>query len=455
MKKSLAGLVGLALISIGVRLPSPNVPATGSTDKFIIYVAGKGLTGSTYSDAKCDKADQQLSACAMARGVHAAYMSDQFKKFTSFVEYREADDHGSLQEAKALARRLGADARVLAVIGHSYSETTGQAALEYAADKIPLLIPIATSPNVGYTSSSAFWTPGTGTKVHLQNVFRLIPNDRIGQAPSVAHVVTKLRASEPLSDAILVDLSDNKQYTQGLQKELRQKLPDAEMGEISENCKDESSLPQSCFEWDGKTTSPQLIVFVGTGKSANRFLQLAILQRNASFTGLKYILMTDGAKNVAPLTLQQLIPTGIPLLLTFPTKQLSVDRDLRPEFITLKDALPQNGAQSYEEYGFDSLILISKALEPLLTSKEPISRGTLIDELNQIDAMHGATNLLIFHDGENVHPDYGIYGAGADQQLEALKQTMCEARHFAPATDHPTQGLRYLCYVGFDEVNLR
>jgi hypothetical protein len=455
MKRSIAGLAGLALISLGIRFPSTSSPTPGQADKFIVYVVGKGLSGSSYRDPNCDKAGQQLSACAMARGVHAAYESNQFKKFTSLIEYREADDHGNLQEAKSLARHLGTDAHVLAVIGHSYSETTGQAALVYAADKIPLLIPIATSPEIGYTSSWGFWTAQSGARQHLQNVFRLIPNDRIGQAPSVAHVVAKLRAPESMNDAILVDLSDNKQYTKGLQKELRQKLPDAQMGEIREDCKDDSLLPPSCFNWNGPTVSPELLVFVGTGKSSTRFLRLAILHRNDALNRLKYILMTDGAKNVDPLTLEQLIPTGIPLLLTFPTKQLSAAAELSSAFKPLKDALPQNGIQSYEEYGFDSLILISKALEPLMDSKQQISRGTLMYELNQIDAMQGATNLFIFHDGENVHPDYGIYGVGTDEQLDKLKNTMCETRHFAPPLDQPTQGLRYLCYVGFDEVNLR
>jgi ABC-type branched-subunit amino acid transport system substrate-binding protein len=455
MKRSIAGLVGLVFISLGFRLPSSTLIVPERNDKFVIYVVGKGLTGSTFSDPDCNKPEQQLSACAIARGVHAAYVSDEFQKFTSFIEYREADDRGSLQGAKALARQLADDPHVLAVIGHSYSETTGKAAPIYAETKIPLLIPIATSPTVGYISSQTLWTAANGSE-HLQNVFRLIPNDRIGQAPSVAYIVAKLKSRETLQDEIVVDLSENKQYAQGLQKELGQKLPDTPMAEIDESCKDMSTLPPSCFKWkDGNTraVSPDLLIFVGTGETANRFLKLAIVRRDASFNNLKYVLMTDGTKNVDVPTMAQLISTGIPLLLTFPTKQIFPQDRLSPGFAALKDALPKSGTQSYEEYGFDSLILMSRALTSLLKSAQPISRETVIRELTQIDAMHGATSLFIFHEGENVHPDYGVYGAGTDQQLDRIRQIICEPHHLAPPPDQQVQPLRYLCYIGFDEVN--
>lgn len=456
MKRLIAGVVGIVFITLGIRYPSQPNTAVRVPDKFIIYVAGKGLNGSGFSDQTCDKPNQQLSACAMARGVHAAYTSNQFKKFTSFIEYQEVDDHGSADEAESVALHLGTDPRVLAVIGHSYSDTTQKAAIKYAAAKIPLLIPIATSPNVGYDSWQPFWNLEASTKQHLPNVFRLIPNDKIGQAPSIAHVVTKLRASKALTSyAILADLSDNKQYTQGLEAELHQKLPDAQTGEINEACKDYTALPQSCLHWNTQgPPSLELLIFLGTGKSTDRFLKLAVLERNSTLSALKFIVMADGSKNVDPETLQQVVHTNIPLLLTFPTKQIAA-QNLAVDFKPLKDALPPNNIQSYEEYGFDSLLLIAKALEPLYSSQKQISRGALIQQLSETTALQGATNLFIFHEGENVHPDYGIYGAASDAQLDDVQKTVCEQRHFAPAPDNAAADLRYLCYVGFDEVNFR
>src|SRR5580658_5575645 len=126
-RESISGLVGLVLVALGIRVPFIKSPETEHPDKFLIYVTGKGLDGSGFSDPVCGKQQQQTSACAMARGVHAAFLSDQFQTLRSFVDYREADDHGSPDDAKRLASRLGDDAHVLAVIGHSYSETTTQA----------------------------------------------------------------------------------------------------------------------------------------------------------------------------------------------------------------------------------------------------------------------------------------------------------------------------------------
>ena len=197
-RQSVSGLVGLVLVALGIRLPSLNSPVTEHPDKFLIYVTGKGLDGTGFSDPVCAKQQQQTSACAMARGAHAAFLSDQFQTLRGFVEYREADDHGSPDDAKELASRLGDDAHVLAVIGHSYSDTTAKAVPFYAAAQIPLLIPIATSATVGYDMPPSFrGAPTPGMSAHFQNVFRLIPNDRIGQAPSIAYIVKKLRASGP------------------------------------------------------------------------------------------------------------------------------------------------------------------------------------------------------------------------------------------------------------------
>jgi hypothetical protein len=256
-------------------------------------------------------------------------------------------------------------------------------------------------------------------------------------------------------------LSDNPQYTRDLERELRQKLqdaniPDAHIGQIGEVCKDDF-LPQACFDWDHgsqtPTVSPEVLVFIGTGKSANRFLKAAILGQNASFARLQYLVMTDGAKNADARILQQSANTGISILLTFPTKQILPQQKLSSTFEPLRNTFPHGGSQSYEEYGFDSMILISEALGKLVDSKKTISRGNLINELQGMGTWHGATSIYIFHEGENVHPDYSIYGAGTDQQMSAVQNAVCGKANRAPLPDR-AEGLRYLCFVGFDEVNL-
>jgi hypothetical protein len=457
-RQSISGLLGLVLVALGIRLPFLKSPETEQPDKFLIYVTGKGLDGSGYSDPVCAQQQQQTSACAMARGVHAAFLSEQFQRLRTFVDYREADDHGRPDDAKKLASRLGDDAHVLAVIGHSYSDTTAQAVPLYAAAQIPLLIPIATSPAVGYDLPPSLGdAPTHGMSPHFQNVFRLIPNDRIGQAPSIAYIVRKLRASAPLNVAVLADLSDNEPYTKSLEGELLKRLPDAETGEVDKACKDDKdALSQSCLHWGNQgqpPMAPELLIFVGTGKSGKRFLNQSILDHDALLGHLRYLLVTDGAKNVDPIAMQQWVRTSIPLLLTFPTKQIDKTK-LPPIFKPLGDALLPSGSQSYEEYGFDSMLLISIALGRIMDSKEQISRRRLVKELGQIDTMTGATNIFIFHEGENVHPDYSIYGAGTDDQMAGLQKTLCgEPDSTAPPGG--AQGLRYLCYVGFDKVNFQ
>jgi hypothetical protein len=470
--ESATAIIGTILLWFGFRIPpAPSVsPAPPSSDQaFILAVVGNGLSGTRFSEQECaPNVRVQESACAMARGAYAAYNSDIFNDYRQIIKYRQYDDglaqSGSKESrtdrAADLAFALQDDARTLAVIGHSFSETTAVAARSYKLAQIPLLVPIATSPTVGYeTPTKTHVLPGSASDLdvgpHLPNVFRLVPNDKIAQAPAIGYVVKKLSYNDSLKAGVLADLSENPDYTTALKSALQKqrRMSAAAMGVIDKDCK--NNITFACMIWDDgdKGKYPDLIVFIGTTNTSQRFLDRFILAHRAEwFPHLKYLLLSDGCKNVGTDSLAKVAAAGIQVLITFPAKQLT-DQEMDTTLLKpLKDAVNGKVSLSYEEFGFESVLLLKLALDRLAHAHQPLSRPTLIAALNQIDIVRDLPTPYIFENGENIHPDYGLYGIGIKVATKPGLST-CD---FAPGgvTAGDVSHLSYLCSIGFDDVNI-
>jgi hypothetical protein len=445
-----------ALAWLGFYVPADVRAQLPSQHTLILAVAGAGLhDGNAFSEAQCKLAVEgqqmrQEAACAMARGVWAAYKSQRFEKYSGYIEYRQYDDKGTAESAEELARAFQNNPSIIAVIGHSYSLTTQKAAPIYRAAQIPLLMPVATDPTVGYDtlpdSKKGQRTTDLSVGQRFDNVFRLVPNDKIAQGPTIAYLIDKL--SEKSMTLVIGDPKVNTNYISSMRAILRDQplLKGVPQATISyENC----GAKGGCIVNDdgSQPTDPELVVFIGTTDTANNFLSNVILDnRSARFKNLKYLILTDGCKNADAANIENVAKLGIRVLLTFPAKHFNGTEF--PDMKSLADTLSARDNYSYEEYGYNAVILLAAALD---SAKQPLSRPSLIGALGRIETLSGVPTMYILMHGENVHPDYAVYGTGP----ATASAKRCDVQDLVGTPQADTTHLHYLCVVGFDDVNMR
>jgi ABC-type branched-subunit amino acid transport system substrate-binding protein len=482
-KGAISALILGAAFMATTSKPSSDQREHASDPPFLIEIVGEGLGSNKLDSNKLDCSPAPDDACAMARGAEAAFLSPQMGNAKEYVKYELRDDLGSIAGAVSVAEDLQANPRVLAVIGHSSSDTTRAAAPLYSEAHIPLLVPIATSTTVAYPAVDRSWRRFLPTDEHsdpsqrLRNVYRLIPNDKLGQAPAIAYVARSLLGAAEDHVAVVADLSDNLEYAQPLSEELTKLLPMARRDLIPASYQkgqlDQTKLPDL---FDSAKPEVTVVVFVGTAQSANRFLPFLALNRPAS---VRDVILTDGARD-----LQVKVDStfnNLNVFLTFPVNQdFSDSLQGRTDTKLLRKALSPNHEQSYEVYGYDSMLMIGKALRDLCPAGQSscsISRPSLLIKLHDISFFPGVITEYLFNEGESVHPEYGLYGSaplkqdvlvhGTPRQNavkldgETSKQKndcsavlgMLDASGLPTATNTDQLGFRYYCSVGFDMVH--
>jgi ABC-type branched-subunit amino acid transport system substrate-binding protein len=363
---------------------------------------------------------------------------------------------------------LQSNPKVLAVIGHSSSDTTRAAAPLYAEAQIPLLVPIATSPLVAFPETD--WWLGFRSWEHprphqrLRNVFQLIPNDKIGQAPAIAYAARALLHTADEEIVVVTDLSDNTNYARPLGDELHKLLPNARLDLIPESNgykeQTDSSFQLSKKMFPGlfpaEPRNTTVVIFVGTAHSAERFLPFLISSKE---TATATIILTDGAKDFKVIYKPEF--TNLHIFLTFPLSPLAPNSDP-----ILQKALRPTFDQSYETYGIDSMLMIGMAIDELCPagsdqSRLPcsISRSELLGKLHEMSEFVGvADEDYLFNGGENVHPEYYIYGSVpcAKVQVASDCAKVFQSLDFSQPpilTRDGNIGLQYYFPIGFDEVH--
>lgn len=447
-------VMGTALFSANSDFPKSQGP--GDRPRFIIAVVGEGLDNDCRSPLPDD-------ACAMYRGAEAAF-EDRFNQWSQYFELRKYDDSGSAAEAAKRATELRGDPRVLAVIGHSASETTRTAVPIYSQAQIPVLVPIATSSRVAYPEEAVGWSRFLPEDEHSDpsrrqpNVFQIIPNDRIGQAPALAYTAGLLTAKPDDSVVVVADLSDNTEYVRGLDHELL-KLLAARHITISEDLT-AKDLPPHLLDPVLTTNSKPIsaVIFIGTAKAAERFLPFLIKN---NIPTLNYIVLTDGAMDIH---VSSDSVKNLPILLTFPVKQIA-PKAIGIKYPHLSSTIKEND-QSYEVYGYDAMLMLAEALERRdkkcaaanTTANCEISRPRMVEMLRDISMLRGVATAYLFSNGENVHPEYGLYGSVSIRDgskrlrdCKELAQLLDPAKPYV--TDKKEMRLSYYCAIGFDAVN--
>jgi branched-chain amino acid transport system substrate-binding protein len=207
------------------------------------------------------------------------------------IRIRKSPDHGKAEIVESVALESVADPSVIAVIGHSSSGDTKTALKVYRAYEMPILMPVATNPDL------------TSEQNGSRNVFRLVPKDNL-QASTIAKFCSeklklllstnKLNSNKSLnpekelvinSSSHIAIINSEKPYGVSLGKSLNEAFSNEGIKSNFLNKKNGEVKWSNIIQQD----APTIIVFAGYYKEG---AELVNEIRNA---GLKQIIiLTDG-----------------------------------------------------------------------------------------------------------------------------------------------------------------
>lgn len=370
---------------------------------FVIAVVGNGVPGLTPPRNRVLPKDR-ANGLAMWKAAEAAFKeSDRTDVMRRFVEVEPHDDGASPQDAERIAKELVASPRVLAVIGHATSDSTRMGAWRYAQAGIPLLMPIATSPNAAIPPGMV-----VDSSNRLHNCFRLAPSDDRVQAPAVAFVASqKLLAKRCY---LLGDFSpDVKEYSAPLYEELGAMLDSLNILATKRKYEPTSTTSQDCAT-SIRAQKSDLLVFCGYGTRAQELLDsLRDAYKDIDIEKRPKVLLTDGCK------IKDLDTAGFKVYLTFPLPDLlNIPPDNNPATAGVSDLAIllrtiTKDQQSYQMYAYDAMLMIGQAIEKC-ASKE-LSRSCIQQQLNSLQNFSGAYLGYSFVEGENSLSSYYLYSA--------------------------------------------
>jgi ABC-type branched-subunit amino acid transport system substrate-binding protein len=296
------------------------------------------------------------------------------------------DDWGDPSFASAIAEALARDPTVLAVIGSTASSTSRAMGPILSASGVPLLMPIATSPD-------AITDPNSGAR--LEYVVRLPPSDERVQAPSVSAFATRrLRAFR------IALVRDSDPSTQTYSIPLCDRIAD-QLGDVTH----ETFELLSSDGADGVASvidggSYDTVIFCGYVSGGEQLL--ASLERfyRGRLDRAPKVILTDGALD------KRLRPRGLQAYLTFPLPPIDslVPKD-QPS-AQLIELIRGGGADSYEIYAFDAIRMLGAAAEQCLGR---LSRSCLFTNLSLIQPYTGVAFPYTFINGENSSAKYYVY----------------------------------------------
>lgn len=340
---------------------------------------------------------------AMYRGAVAALEnSPRLDGLSTIVDITGFDDRGSPEFAGEIANSIRADPRVLAVIGHATSQTTGQAAWIYDKVGIPLVMPIATSPEVMFQPE----TNEIGTK-RLRRVFRLPPSDDKGQAPSVAHLVRRLGLTRVyfLRDGT----PGTERYSVPLSQAVEPYIAPLVVNRLTEVAREETNFTELARSIQAQ--SVEGVVFAGYGSTALDLLDA--LRTEYADVSLEYrpvIILTDGCY------ISDLNTQGFRVYLTFPHIETPRDAD-QEDIKILSQTSKSDSPISYEGFGYDAMLIIGTAIKRCQERGE-VSRTCISEVLGSGMPFVGTSGVYEFEEGENKLAQYDILLAGTNQDGE-------------------------------------
>ena len=381
-----------------------------STDgeKFLVVVVGDGVPPIDITPDRPFPLNRAQGE-AMFNGAAAALnKSPNLEDVNSIVQIQGIDDKGDPERASQIAKEVRHNPRVLAVIGHATSGTTLHSAWIYEQAGIPILMPIATSPDVMYPPKKA------GLEGYrIRNGFRLPPSDDKGQAPAIAHLVWKLGLKKVY---LLSDISKGaKEYSTTLRESLEPYIRPyitREMLNIMTMVARETTL----FSELARTIRSQGIdgvIFCGYGTTSLQLLDaLNEAYGQVSREDRPTVILTDGC------FIPDLDAKGFNLYLTFPHVGAPEKADKRDVEI-LKSISNITQPTSYEAFGYDAMLILGSAIKTC-KAKGLVNRQSLVLQLNAGEVYIGTSGLYEFENGENRLAQYDILHVTDDKRGDKL-----------------------------------
>lgn len=371
--------------------------------KFEVAVVGNGVPQPAVQDPPLqrDFPKDESKGKAIWSAATLALQTHHFEDIHSVIELKPYDDFGNDKRAAKIARELRGDPSVLAVIGHTASGTSQAAAHIYDGAGIPLLMPIATSPDV-------MFPPGReGLDEHrLKRVFRLPPADDRVQAPAVAWLVT--RELEGRKVFVIGDTSPGAEpYSRPLCENVGRLLDGTTTVHprhwVDGNHDDMASAARKVRGWRADT-----VVFCGYTSTALQLLQRLREQYASMLPQSRPVLVfTDGVLD------ESLDASGFRALLTFPLPTLETIKD-RDEARRLSSLLGKGDIESYEIYAYDAMIILRAAIIKC-QAEGTLGRACITRNIGNTQGLRGVAFSYTFLGGENIESSYHVYEyAGAE-----------------------------------------
>jgi branched-chain amino acid transport system substrate-binding protein len=389
----------LCCYGCGVRHDVPSEANRGFPSKpFVVAVVGDGVPSP--EPANRDHPLNNAQGRAMWVGANAAFQSSpECERLRSFAEMRPKDDGGSAALASNIALQLRSDPRTIAVIGHATSGTTRAAAWAYAEAHLPLLMPIATSPNANHPPVSRNYLSSP-----LPNCFRLPPSDDRFQVAAIRYLLRKRLNSRRVY--LLRDISeDSGEYSGPLFTRLESLLNPLI---VSKRRVDRDSSNMFLIAESIKGYRTDTVVFCGYGTTAQELLH-AMRSAYASkdpHVARPRIILTDGCKT------DEVDPSGFETYVTFPLPEIQANTPTTnaPELQILRTAIAATAKQSYEIYGYDAMLLLGRAFSRCGSTQSV--RDCLVRQLKSSQDSSGVLFSYGFDEyGENQQAPYHVYSS--------------------------------------------
>ena len=391
-KQALYIVFGLVIALCGCEERKPQDQPSGDGEKFIVMVVGDGVPPVDKDNARIWPLNRAQGE-AMYKGVLAALNdSPSLKSLTSIIQIEGKDDRGDPERAAELAEELRRNPRVLAVIGHATSGTTLHAVWRYNQAGIPIIMPIATSPELMYHPKK------TGLEEHrFRNVFRLLPSDDKGQAPAVTHLIRKLGLKKVylINDATTGAWEYSRPLRESLEPYIRKEVLN-KLTEVQRETTDFTKLASSI-----QAQNADSVVFCGYATTALELLGgLDQIYAGVSREKRPTIILTDGC------LIPDLDAKGFNLYLTFPHVEIPDCADKR-DLEILREISNHTKRISYEVFAYDAMLILGSAIQTL-RENGIVDRKSLIDYLNSSKVFVGTAGLYEFEKGENRMAQYDI-----------------------------------------------
>jgi ABC-type branched-subunit amino acid transport system substrate-binding protein len=410
------------------------IPKDQLSEGFTVFVVGAGVQNQKANgeQADCSVRDGESGGRGIWAGAQAAWLDLQASgdkpqfELRGLAENRPEDSATEDDLVKKDAQSLLQDPSVLAVIGYPMSHQTSLAASIYSQGGIPLIMPVATSPEVGLDKNSL--RP-------LTNCFRLPPSDTKGQAPAIAYFVNHILPLSGKRKVHLVKdaLKGNASYSEPLCSEINALLtkPGAHNGsgdEISKADQIKGVAQKIVKHYSQDIAEPDdVVVFCGYYSdnedegAAKKFLDELTSQlheRHIPREQRPYLIFTDGAGGLK----NEAMPSsgsfkGVYFADFYNPQECVQQLDQKKHLKDAVDLCPSHRKASASlVFGYDSVRIIHQAVNRCWQEGK-ISRACLRDELEHMHGFSGACSAYSFHAGESVTGNYYLKECNQDGSI--------------------------------------